>query len=130
MQICYMKYKPNQYITQEEKFIEFKIKDCRRFLTTASTLLGVALFNVQKCYALGGEEILKRVDYVGWDLFGIAKGIGFWGAVLFMVIDVIKSIKKEDISGIVRIAIKYSVWYAVIYFAPQIIKMIVILFEG
>lgn len=126
MQICYIAPKQSKYIYDQE--ISFKITDANRLMKVACGLITMALANIN-IYAKGSKAILDKVDATGWELFGIAKGIGFWGAVLLMVVDIIKSIKKEDISGIIRICVKYSIWYATIYFAPQIIMLVVELFK-
>lgn len=138
MQVCICKYKESTYNLDErynklvnkyenKNILKFKINDTYKFIVTCQSVLGVCIANIQTCQASTG--IVAKVDAKGWELFGICKGVGFWAAVIFMVIDIIKSVKKEDISGIIRICIKYSVWYATIYFAPDIIMMAVNLFK-
>lgn len=127
MQICYIPPKQSKYVQIEDKELTFQIRDCHRFMKYMAGLLGLAITQINT-YA-DTTEILSKVNATGLEAFGICKGLGFWGAVILMVIDIIKSIKKEDISGIIRICIKYSVWYATIYFAPEIVMLVVNLFK-
>lgn len=134
MQVSYRRFEPlvieykrDKMVVDENEGLYFTIKDAQNFMKVASGLITMALMNIN-VYA-DAAYVMSKVNATGFEVYGITKGICYWGAIVLMVIDIIKSMKKEDISGIIRICVKYSGIYACIYFAPDIIMLIVNLFK-
>ena len=123
MQICYMSYKPSRYksnLTKKEK----------KVLVTISSAIAVCSYNVN-LYAkeLTTAEITNKVNGLGFELIGIAQLLIYWITSLCALVDIAKSVRKQDISGVVAIVIKYGAMMGAGYAMPWLWDIIKGLFS-
>lgn len=109
-------------IFQEAKDKFLKIKNKKRRNQIAMIIIGIALSNINELLAkdLKINEFTKKVNSVGNQALELIQVVGYWAAIIFAGIDVIKNIKKQDIAGIISIVLKYVVMSGVLYGLPWI----------
>lgn len=134
IEICYCPPRPSRYsldqnITIEVKHELLKIKNLRKRTGVAGAMLTIALGNMN-VYAqdLNITEFTGKVDEVGNQALNLIQSLGYWAAILFAAIDILKNIKKQDTPGIVAVVLKYITIYGILYALPWIFGLIKTLF--
>lgn len=107
-----------------------KINSLRRRFGTAIAFATIAVSNINMIMAqsISVEEFTTRVDEKGMQVLTLLQSIGYWAAILFAAVDIIKNIKKQDTAGIVAVVLKYVTIYGVLYALPWIFDLIKTLF--
>lgn len=122
MQIYYIApVKPKyQELTRKEK----------KVLVSISAAIGICWYNVN-LYAkeLNIGEVKGKLSSVGMPLIELAQLFIYWITLLCALIDIAKSIKKQDVSGVVAIVIRYGSMLAAGYAMPWIWELIKSLFQ-
>lgn len=110
-----------------------------KFLKVASSLVSIALFNMNTIYAATGEsplhgsnnsatEVVARLDDAGFEVFRIGCRIGYWAALIMAVWEIIKCIKDGDTNAIWGVIAKYALAFGALYMLPWIFDLIAAIF--
>ena len=107
-----------------------QINSLKRRLGTAVAFATIAVSNINMVMAqsISVEEFTTRVDEKGMQVLALIQSLGYWAAILFAAVDIIKNIKKQDTAGIVAVVLKYVTIYGVLYALPWIFDLIKTLF--
>ncbi len=127
MQICYIPYKKSIYDQARSKLNKLSPKE-RAGIASALTIIAAGQLNALYAKGLNVAEFTKRIDTKGLEILGLIQVVGYWAAIIFAAIDIVKSIKKQDIAGVIAIAAKYAITFGLLYALPAIFDMIKVLF--
>lgn len=133
MQICYIKYEKhsaNELLKRQAKKELYKIVDKKKRIVLATCIITIALNNINYIYAsnLDIEKFKAGLDEKGNQLLSLIQAVGYWVAIVAAGIDVVKSIKKQDIAGIISIVMKYAVMFGLLHALPWFFELIKELF--
>lgn len=125
MQICYIKparvNKEINYISRREVLLLLK---CECMLFSCLHTINTYAFSINKKL----DEAEVRVNCVGDLIVHIMQIFLYWCTMFLAILDIIKSCKKQDISGTVSIVIKYATMLLAGYCMPKIWDLIKDLF--
>lgn len=134
MQIIYIPPKPSQYDLSQGtcshvKKELHKIKDLKKKASLACALATLALTRINT-YAsdFNIDNFTTQVDKKGLQVLMLIQVLGYWAAILFAAIDILKNIKKQDTPAIIAIVLKYVTIYTILYALPWIFDLVKTLF--
>lgn len=132
--IYYIPPQPSRYVLDQDVQLQAKlgllrIKNLKKRIGVAGAMLTIALGNMT-VYAqeLNINEFTGKVDEMGNQALSLIQSLGYWAAILFAAIDILKNIKKQDTPGIVAVVLKYITIYGILYALPWIFSLIKTLF--
>lgn len=125
MKICYISPKRDLTVFDEAKKELYRIKDVKKRVAIAGAITTISLCNINELLAkdLKIAKFTQKVDSVGNQFLELVQLVGYWAALIFAGIDVIKNIKKQDIAGSVAIVLKYVFVGSMLYALPWIFDL-------
>lgn len=122
MQIVYIAPKKSQY----SEIIPTKQK---KVMACLSGAIVICLISID-CYAkdFNANGVKARISGVGNQLVDVVQFFIYWITLLCALIDIAKSVKKQDIAGVGAIVVKYGAMMGAGYSMPWIWSMIKDLF--
>lgn len=119
----------NTFAQAKEALLD--LKNHRHRIRIAGVTIGIALGNINHLLAseLKITKFTQKVDEMGNLSLAMVQSVGYWLAIIFAGIDVIKNFKKEDIAGILAIVFKYVIINGVLYALPWIFDVFQELFQ-
>ena len=118
IEICYIPYTKSQYQIAKEELTKVKLSEIKNIMIGASFIMATT---VNMLYAkINVTNFTAKIDTEGYKVLGMLQAIGYWAAIVFAGVDVIKNFKKQDISGIVSTVLKYFVAVSLLYGLPDI----------
>lgn len=134
MQIVYIPPKPSQYSVDQATYTNVqkelhKVKSLKKKTSLACALVTLSLTQINT-YAsdLNIDQFTSQVDAKGLQLLSLIQALGYWAAILFAGIDILKNLKKQDTPAIIAVVLKYVTIYAILYALPWIFDLIKTLF--
>ena len=127
MEICYIPYNKSNYEIAQEKMARLTVNEINS-IVVGTTFIMLYQFNtlMAKTDVLG---FTKKVETKGNEILDLVQIIGYWAAVVFAAIDIVKAFKKQDIAGLIAIACKYAVAVGILYGLPDIFDIFRDLFK-
>ena len=121
IEVCYIPYNKSQYQIAQEEMAKVSLREVKNVLIGATF---ITLTTVNMLYAKVDVAKWKdKVNTEGNKILEMVQVIGYWCAIIFAAIDIIKNFKKQDITGIVSTALKYVVTVAILYGLPSIFDL-------
>lgn len=121
IEVCYIPYNKSQYQLAREAMAKVTVSEAKNIIIGA-TFIMVATANV--LYAkVNVDSFTAKVNTEGYKVLGMLQAVGYWAAIVFAGIDIVKNFKKQDISGIISTVLKYFVAVAVLYGLPDIFDL-------
>jgi hypothetical protein len=132
MQICYCTYKNNLRQIElrnlaRKEFKRIETKEIQKIVVGATIIMLGSLNTLQA--KMNVLNFTKRVDTKGYEILSLIQIVGYWAAIIYAGIDMVKSFKKQDIAGLIAIAIKYAFGVGFLYGLPNIFDMIKDIFK-
>lgn len=134
MQIVYIPPKPSQYCVDQATYTNVqkelhKVRSLKKKTSLACALVTLSLTQINT-YAsdLNIDQFTSQVDAKGLQLLSLIQSLGYWAAILFAGIDILKNLKKQDTPAIIAVVLKYVTIYAILYALPWIFDLIKTLF--
>lgn len=118
MEVCYIPYNKSAYRIAKEEMARLSIKEINSIIFGA-TLIMLNTMNVTMA-KLNVADFTARVDKKGNEILSLIQAVGYWAAILFAGIDIVKAFKKQDMAGLIAIACKYAVSVGILYGLPDI----------
>lgn len=121
IEVCYIPYNKSQYQLAREAMAKVTLAEAKNIIIGATFIMATtanalyAKFNV--------DNFTNKVDEKCSKVLIALQTIGYWAAIVFAGIDIVKNFKKQDISGIVSTVLKYFVAVIVLYGLPDIFDM-------
>lgn len=121
IEVCYIPYNKSQYQLAREAMAKVTLAEAKNIIIGATFIMATtanalyAKFNV--------DDFTNKVDEKCSKVLIALQTIGYWAAIVFAGIDIVKNFKKQDISGIVSTVLKYFVAVIVLYGLPDIFDM-------
>lgn len=121
IEVCYIPYNKSQYQLAREAMAKVTVAEAKNIIIGATFIMATtanalyAKFNV--------DNFTNKVDEKCSKVLIALQTIGYWAAIVFAGIDIVKNFKKQDISGIVSTVLKYFVAVIVLYGLPDIFDM-------
>lgn len=121
IEVCYISYNKSQYQIAREKMAKVTLEEAKRIMIGASFIMATT---VNMLYAkVNVNSFTDKVNTEGYKVLDMLQAIGYWAAIVFAGIDIVKNFKKQDISGIISTVLKYFVAVAVLYGLPDIFDL-------
>lgn len=127
IEICYIPYKKTAYQIAKEEMARLTVKEINSIVIGA-TLIAVANFNTLMAKP-DVKGFTSKIDAKGLEILLMIQAVGYWAAIIFAGIDIVKQFKKQDVAGIIAVATKYAVSVGILYGLPQIFDVIKDLFN-
>ncbi|MDF2612853.1 MAG: hypothetical protein K0S71_639 [Clostridia bacterium] len=128
VEMIYIPYKKTKYQLAKEEMARLTIQEINTIVGGATFIM---LCNLNMLQAkLNVSDFTNRVDEKGNEILSLIQIIGYWAAIIFAGIDIVKAFKKQDLAGITAIAVKYALAVGILYGLPDIFDMIKGLFKG
>ena len=118
IEVCYIPPTKSDYQLAKEELAKCTIKEINGIVVCA-TFIMLAHAN-QTMAALDIESFTQKVDDKGVSILRLIQIVGYWAAIIFAAIDIVKAFKKQDIAGLIAIAGKYAVAVGILYGLPSI----------
>lgn len=121
IEVCYIPYNKSQYQLAREAMAKVTLAEAKNIIIGATFIMATtanalyAKFNV--------DNFTSKVDEKCSKVLIALQTIGYWAAIVFAGIDIVKNFKKQDISGIVSTVLKYFVAVIVLYGLPDIFDL-------
>lgn len=121
IEVCYIPYNKSQYQLAREAMAKVTLAEAKNIIIGATFIMSTtanqlyAKFNV--------DNFTNKVDEKCSKVLIALQTIGYWAAIVFAGIDIVKNFKKQDISGIVSTVLKYFVAVIVLYGLPDIFDL-------
>lgn len=121
IEVCYIPYNKSQYQLAREAMAKVTLAEAKNIIIGATFIIATtanqlyAKFNV--------DNFTNKVDEKCSKVLIALQTIGYWAAIVFAGIDIVKNFKKQDISGIVSTVLKYFVAVIVLYGLPDIFDL-------
>lgn len=121
IEVCYIPYNKSQYQLAREAMAKVTLAEAKNIIIGATFIMATtanalyAKFNV--------DNFTNKVDEKCSKVLIALQTIGYWAAIVFAGIDIVKNFKKQDISGIVSTVLKYFVAVIVLYGLPDIFDL-------
>lgn len=121
IEVCYIPYNKSQYQLAREAMAKVTLAEVKNIIIGATFIMATtanalyAKFNV--------DNFTNKVDEKCSKVLIALQTIGYWAAIVFAGIDIVKNFKKQDISGIVSTVLKYFVAVIVLYGLPDIFDL-------
>ena len=121
IEVCYIPYNKSQYQLAREAMAKVTLAEAKNIIIGATLIMATtanalyAKFNV--------DNFTNKVDEKCSKVLIALQTIGYWAAIVFAGIDIVKNFKKQDISGIVSTVLKYFVAVIVLYGLPDIFDL-------
>ncbi|MBS5317430.1 MAG: hypothetical protein KHY44_13720 [Clostridiales bacterium] len=121
IEVCYIPYNKSQYQLAREAMAKVTLAEAKNIIIGATFIMATtanalyAKFNV--------DNFTNKVDEKCSKVLIALQTIGYWAAIVFAGIDIVKNFKKQDISGIVSTVLKYFVGVIVLYGLPDIFDL-------
>lgn len=127
IEVCYIPYKKSAYRLAREEMARLTVKEINSIVFGASFIM-MANFNMLMAKTdIAGFS--KRVEDKGNEILDLIQIIGYWAAIIFAGIDIVKAFKKQDMAGLIAIACKYAVAVGILYGLPDIFDIFRDLFK-
>ena len=121
IEVCYIPYNKSQYQIVREEMAKVTLSELKSIVVGASFLMATT---VNMLYAkVNVNSFTEKVNTEGFKILNMMQTIGWWAAIVFAGIDVIKNLKKQDISGIISTVLKYFVAVVVLSGLPDIFDL-------
>lgn len=121
IEVCYIPYNKSQYQLAREAMAKVTLAEAKNIIIGATFIMATtanalyAKFNV--------DNFTNKVDEKCSKVLIALQTIGYWAAIVFAGIDIVKNFKKQDISGIVSTVLKYFVAVIILYGLPDIFDL-------
>lgn len=121
IEVCYIPYNKSQCQLAREAMAKVTLAEAKNIIIGATFIMATtanalyAKFNV--------DNFTNKVDEKCSKVLIALQTIGYWAAIVFAGIDIVKNFKKQDISGIVSTVLKYFVAVIVLYGLPDIFDL-------
>ena len=121
IEVCYIPYNKSQYQLAREAMAKVTVSEAKNIIIGATFIMATtanalyAKFNV--------DNFTNKVDEKCSKVLIALQTIGYWAAIVFAGIDIVKNFKKQDISGIVSTVLKYFVAVIILYGLPDIFDL-------
>ena len=127
IEVCYIPYNKSQYQLAREAMVKVTLKELKNILIGASFIMATTANMV---YAkVNVDNFTRKIDAEGLKILGMVQSVGYWCAIVFAAMDIIKTFKKQDIAGIVSTAVKFAITVAILYGLPTIFDLASGLFD-
>lgn len=121
IEVCYIPFNKSQYQIAREEMATVTLSELKSIVVGASFLMATT---VNMLYAkVNVNNFTEKVNTEGFKILNMMQTIGWWAAIVFAGIDVIKNLKKQDISGIISTVLKYFVAVVVLSGLPDIFDL-------
>lgn len=121
IEVCYIPYNKSQYQIAREEMARVTVAEAKNIIIGATFIM---LTTANQLYAkFNVDKFTSKVDAEGYKILKMIQSFGYWAALIFAGIDIVKNFKKQDISGIISTVLKYSVAVAVLYGLPDIFDL-------
>lgn len=127
IEICYIPYRKSAYQIAKKEMAKLTIKEINQIVCGASFLMACTANQVFA--AANINKFTKKIETKGNEILDLIQLIGYWAAILFAAIDIVKAFKKQDLAGLIAIACKYAVAVGILYGLPGIFDIFKELFE-
>lgn len=113
LEICYIPYNKSQYQIAKEELAKVELSELKNIMIGASLIMATT---VNTIYAkINVANFTEKIDAEGYRILGLLHAVGYWAAIVFAGIELIKNLKKQDISGAISTVLKYFVAVALLY---------------
>ncbi|MGL5676865.1 MAG: hypothetical protein ACRDDX_10660 [Cellulosilyticaceae bacterium] len=118
IEIIYIPKHQSAYDQARKELAKVTVKEVNTILVGATF---ITMSMLQQVYAeMNLDTFTDRVDEQGNKILTLIQFIGYWAALIFAAIDIVKAFKKQDIAGLIAIACKYAVAVGILYGLPTI----------
>lgn len=127
IKVCYIPPTKSAYQLAQKEMARLNIKEINAIVAGA-TFIMFSNFNV----LLAKTDVAgftKKVEAKGNEILDLIQIVGYWAAIIFAGIDIVKAFKKQDMAGLIAIACKYAVAVGILYGLPDIFDIFKDLFE-
>lgn len=127
VEVCYIPKHQSAYELAKKEMAKLTIKEVNSILV-GSTFIMISM--IQQTHAeMNLDKFTARVEAQGNKILTLIQLVGYWAALVFAAIDIVKAFKKQDVAGLIAIACKYAVAVAILYGLPTIFDIFKGLFE-
>lgn len=126
-ELCYIPYNKTSYQMAREEMAKITVREVNAIVTGA-TFLMIAEVNSLMA-AINVAEFTEKLDRKGNEILKLIQIVGYWAAIVYAGIDIVKAFKKQDMAGLIAIALKYAVAVGILYGLPDIFDMVKDLFK-
>lgn len=121
IEVCYIPYNKSQYQLAREAMAKVTVEEAKSIIIGATFIMATT---ANMLYAkINVDDFTNKVDTEGFKVLKMIQSVGYWAALVFAGIDIVKNFKKQDISGIIATALKYAVAVAILYGLPDIFDL-------
>lgn len=127
IEVCYIPYNKSQYQIAREEMAKVTLREAKNVIIGATFIM---LTTMNQLHAkLNVEDFGRKLDTECIKILSLIQIVGYWMAIIFAGIDIVKNFKKQDIAGLLSTCAKYGVSVGILYGLPTIFDLIVGLFE-
>lgn len=109
----------------EQKIDNLSRKGKKQINNIIGVGVGTTMFLINNPSIVFADSGLEEIDVLGMTFLTIIRRIGYWVAILFAIIELIKCVREGgDKQDIMSIAMKYIVIYSVLFLIPKAFDMI------
>lgn len=127
IEIFYIKFNKSAYRIAQEELARLSIKEINKIIIGATFIM---MYHFNQVYAgVDVKKFTNKVEAKGNEILDLLQIIGYWSALIFAAIDIVKAFKKQDLAGLIAIAVKYAVAVGILYGLPDIFDIFKGLFE-
>lgn len=109
----------------EQKIDNLSRKGKKQINNIIGAGVGATIFLINNPSIVFADSGLEEIDLLGMTFLTIIRRIGYWVAILFAIIELIKCVREGgDKQDIMSIAMKYIVIYSVLFLIPKAFDMI------
>lgn len=126
-EVCYIPPVESNYRIAKKEMAKVTTNEIKTIVLGASFLM-ISNLNLLQA-KVNVTDFTNKVDKKGHEILALIQVIGYFAALVFAGIDIVKGLKKQDLAGIVAIAVKYAVSVAILYGLPDIFDIFKDLFK-
>lgn len=128
MQICYMHYldESNTHFLKQKMQRELKkVNGAETRLKVVGCAMIIAFNNINMLYAATSLDAWKsKIDAKGKMILSMIQWVGYWLALISCAAELIKGFRKQDISAILSIVIRYAIYYGILINLPWLFDLL------
>lgn len=127
VEVYYMPAHKSAYQQAKEEMSKLTVKEINAIVGGAAFIAASTLNQVMA--EVNIANFTQRVNDKGNQILALIQIIGYWAAIVFAGIDIVKAFKKQDVAGLIAIACKYAVAVGILYGLPDIFDIFRDLFK-
>lgn len=127
IEICYIPYNKSYYRIAKEEMAKLTINEVHS-IVFGSSLIALNMLNTTFA-KIDIENFSYKVNQKGNEILELVQVVGYWVAIAYAGIDIIKALKKQDIAGLMAILFKYAISVGLLYGVTDIFDIFRDLFK-